>query len=236
MEKVLEAKGLSKVFRNQRGIKNVSLEIMRGEIYGLLGPNGAGKTTLMKVLTGLCRADQGQVNILDFDVSSQFEQAMARVGCIVETGDVYEYLSGRKNLELAARFYPHIGRARMDEVLELVRLTEFSHEKVQGYSLGMRQRLALAAAIYAHPEFVILDEPTNGLDIAGTTDIRNLILALAREQRITFLISSHLAHDMELICSRIGIINDGSLIQEGNLTEILSSHSSLEEFFLAQTS
>ncbi len=235
MDKVLEVKDLTKIYGNKRGIENISLEINQGDIYGLLGPNGAGKTTLMKIITGLCRADRGQVKIIGFNVPDQFEQAMARVGCIIETADAYEYMSGRKNLELAARFYPHLNKTRIDEVLEIVGLAEFKNEKVANYSLGMKQRLALASAILAYPEFVVLDEPTNGLDIEGMVEIRNMIMDLAREHRVTFFISSHLAHEMELMCSRIGIINHGKLVREGNVSELLSNYSSLEDFFIQQT-
>lgn len=235
MDKVLQVQNLSKLYRNQRGIKDISLEIERGDIYGLLGPNGAGKTTLMKTITGLCQADRGQVKILGFNVHEQFEQAMARVGCLIETADAYEYLSGYKNLELAARFYPFLSKSRIDGVLEMVGLAEFKNEKAAHYSLGMKQRLALASALLAHPEFIILDEPANGLDIEGMREIRRLIANLAREQKITFFISSHLAHEMELMCSRIGIINNGKLIREGKVPEILASFPTLEDFFIDQT-
>lgn len=235
MEKVLEINDLTKIYPNKRGIKNISLEINQGDIFGLLGPNGAGKTTLMKIITGLCRADQGMVKILGFNPLDQFEQAMARVGCIIEVANAYEYMSGQKNLELAARFYPQLNKTRIDEVLEIVGLSEFKKEKVEHYSLGMKQRLALASAILAYPEFVILDEPTNGLDIEGMVEIRKMIMDLAREHRVTFFISSHLAHEMELMCNRIGIINHGKLIREGMISELLSNYSSLEDFFIQQT-
>lgn len=235
MNKVLEVRELSKIYRNKRGIKNISLEIRQGEIYGLLGPNGAGKTTLMKIITGLCGADQGQVKIQGYNVLDQFQQAMAKVGCLIETADAYEYMSGYKNLALVARLYPQLQKTRIDEVLKIVGLDEFKKEKVENYSLGMKQRLALAAAILAYPEFVVLDEPTNGLDIEGTVEMRKLIMGLAREHGVTFFISSHLAHEMELMCSRVGIINQGILIKEGALAEILASYASLEDFFIQQT-
>lgn len=235
MDKALEVNDLTKIYNNKRGIKNISLEINQGDIYGLLGPNGAGKTTLMKIITGLSRADRGQVKIFGFNVADQFEQAMARVGCIIETAEAYEYMSGRKNLELAAGFYPHLNKTRIDEVLEMVGLAEYQSEKVENYSLGMKQRLALASAILARPELVVLDEPANGLDIEGMVQIRNMITDLAREHRVTFFISSHLAHEIELMCNRVGIINHGKLIREGIVSELLADYSSLEEFFIQQT-
>jgi ABC-type multidrug transport system, ATPase component len=235
MKTVLQVRELSKLYQNKRGIRNISFEVMQGDIYGLLGPNGAGKTTLMKTITGLCRADQGEVNILGFKMPEQFEQAMAKVGCIIETADAYDYLSGYKNLELASRFYPALKKTRIDEVLEIVDLSEFKSERVENYSLGMKQRLALASALLAYPELIVLDEPTNGLDIEGMVEIRNLILNLAREHRITFFISSHLAHEMELMCNRIGIIYQGNLIKEGTVVEILAAFPSLEDYFIQQT-
>ncbi|MBP1992395.1 ABC transporter ATP-binding protein [Paenibacillus eucommiae] len=237
MEKIVEIDGLTKVFRNKRGIHNVSMTVERGDVYGFFGPNGAGKTTVMKIMTGLSRAEKGKAKLFGFDVSTQYEQAMAKVGVLIETAEAYTYMSGRKNLELAARFYPDLEKQRLDEVLELVGLEKYQHEKVSQYSLGMKQRLGIASAILSKPELLILDEPTNGLDIEGMVQIREIILRLAKEERITFLISSHLIHEMELMCSRIGIIYDGKLICEGLQNELLAGRfDSLEELFLYEIS
>ncbi len=235
MEIVLEAEGLSKKYRNQRGIENISLQVSRGDIYGFFGPNGAGKTTVMKIMANLCKADKGRVRIFGYDVTTQFEFAMQKVGMLIERPEAYEYMSGYKNLELAARFYPHIPKQRIDEVLELVGLSEYKREKVGNYSLGMKQRLGIASAILSKPELLILDEPTNGLDIEGMVEIRELIACLASQERITFFISSHLIHEMELICNRIGIIYNGKLIREGMLAELLNGpYHSLEDYFVNQ--
>lgn len=234
MERVLEVKGLSKKYKNNRGIEDISFEINRGDVFGLLGPNGAGKTTAMKAITGLCRADKGEVRILGFDASTQFEKAMQKVGCIIETVEAYEYFSGYRNLELAARFYSGVKASRIHEVLDMVGLSRYANEKVANYSLGMKQRLGLASAVLSGPELVILDEPANGLDIEGTVDIRNTITQLSRDFQISFLISSHLAHEMELTCNKVGIMNEGRLIRTGSVSEFLGSHSSLEDFFIKQ--
>ncbi len=234
MDKVLEVKGITKLYKNNRGVKDISFDIYKGDIYGFLGPNGAGKTTVMKTIVGLCRADQGEINIFGYNVVNQFEQAMAKVGCIIETADSYEYLSAYDNLKIASRFYDGIDAKRIDEVLEIVGLSPFKKEKTSGFSLGMKQRLGVAGAILARPQFLILDEPTNGLDIEGMADIRNMIIGLAREQQITFFVSSHLAHEMQLMCNRVGILNNGLLIKEGSITDILEKHTSLEEFFIEQ--
>lgn len=232
MEKVLEVKELTKLYRNDRGIRDISFDVYKGDIFGFLGPNGAGKTTTMKTITGLCRADSGNVNIFGHDAFESFEAAMSKVGCIIETPEAYEYMSAYKNLELSLRFYKDIGKSRIDEVLEMVGLEKYKHEKVAGYSLGMKQRLGLASAILSKPELVILDEPANGLDIEGTVDIRNTIISLAKEQKVTFFISSHMIHEMEITCSRIGIIDGGRLVETGEVSELLKSHKSLEDFFI----
>lgn len=234
MEKVLEVKGLTKLYKNNRGIKDINFEVYRGDIFGFLGPNGAGKTTTIKIITGLCRADQGEVKIFNFDIVNEFEKAMQKVGCIIETAEAYDYLSAYKNLMLLSRFYPDVKVSRIDEVLEIVGLKAYKNEKVGSFSLGMKQRLGLASAILSNPELVILDEPTNGLDIEGMVDIRNIITRMASEQKVTFFISSHLIHEMELTCSRVGIIYDGELVKTGFVKELLESYQSLEDFFMKQ--
>lgn len=235
MEKILEVRNLTKIYKNKRGIKNISFDICKGDIFGFLGPNGAGKTTVMKIITGLCKPDQGEVKIFGFNVFDQFEEAMQKVGGIIETASAYEYMSAYKNLELASRYYRDVTKARIEEMLELVGLSKYKNEKVGNYSLGMKQRLGLASAILSKPELVILDEPTNGLDVEGMVDIRNTITRLAQEQETTFFISSHLIHEVELICNRIGIINHGELLKEGLVAELLNGQDiSLEDFFIKQ--
>jgi ABC-2 type transport system ATP-binding protein len=143
-------------------------------------------------------------------------------------------MSACQNLKMAARFYEGLSKNRIDEVLEIVGLSAYKNEKVSQFSLGMKQRLGIASAILSQPDLLILDEPTNGLDIEGMADIRNLILELAHEQQVTFFVSSHLAHEMELICNRVGILNNGKLIREGVVAQLLQSHDSLEDFFIQQ--
>lgn len=234
MESVLEVKNLTKVYKNARGIRNISFEVNKGDVFGFLGPNGAGKTTAMKVVTGLCRPDSGEVKIFGINTGEDFEGAMKNVGCLIEKPEAYEFMSGYGNLEMAARYYKGIGKPRLEEVLETVGLGKYAHERLGVYSLGMKQRLGLALAILSRPELVILDEPANGLDIEGMVDIRNIIQHLSREQGITFFISSHLVHEMELTCTRIGIISDGNLIATGTVNELLATHSSLEDYFMKQ--
>jgi ABC-type multidrug transport system, ATPase component len=234
MENILEVKGLTKLYKNGRGIKDISFEVSKGEIFGFLGPNGAGKTTTMKIITGLCRADEGSVRISGYNISEQYEKAMQKVGCIIEAPDSYEYISAYKNLELASRFYLDVNSSRINEVLSLVGLEKNKNEKVGNFSLGMKQRLGLAAAILSKPELVILDEPANGLDIEGMVDIRNIIKRLAGEYKTTFFISSHLIHEMETTCTRVGIINQGVLLKVKAVKELLEDNSSLEDYFISQ--
>ncbi|QMV43038.1 ABC transporter ATP-binding protein [Cohnella cholangitidis] len=233
METIVSIEGLTKTFRNQRGIRDISLNVHRGDIYGFFGPNGAGKTTVMKIMAGLSRADRGKVRLFGHDVSTHYEQAMASVGVLIETAEAYNYMSGRKNLELAARMYPGLPGNRVDEVLELVELSSVQREKVGHYSLGMKQRLGLASAILSRPELLILDEPTNGLDIEGMVQIREVIMRLASEERTTFFLSSHIVHEMELMCNRIGILHGGRLIREGLKSQLLDERfPTLESLFI----
>ncbi len=234
MEKVLQVNGLTKLYKNRRGIEGISFEISRGEVFGFLGPNGAGKTTAMKTITGLCRADSGEVAIFGHDTVKSYEKAMKKVGCIIGGTAAYSYLNAYGNLELAARFHEGIGRDRVREVLELTGLTRYANDKAAHYSAGMKLRLALAMAIVAEPELVILDEPANGLDIEGVYDIRNIIRELAQKKGTSFFISSHLIHEIQLICDRIGILNEGRLMGMGNVNEILDTYSSLEDYFIKQ--
>lgn len=223
---------LSKTYKNGRGVRDISLTINKGDIFGLFGPNGSGKTTLLKLMTGLIAADEGTVQIFGHSITDRFEEAMSEVGCVIETADAYEYMNGYANLKLASRFYRHLPVERIQDVLQMTGLKPYSHEKVSGYSLGMKQRLALAAALLGNPKLIILDEPTNGLDIEGIIDVRNVILRLAREEKITFIISSHMMSEMELLCSRAAFLSGGRLIGEGTVEELLEGGRTMEQVYL----
>lgn len=235
MEKVLEVQGLTKLYNNGRGVVDINFEVHKGDVFGFLGPNGAGKTTVMKSITGLNMFTKGRVEILGFDLKTQFEKALGKVGAIIETADLYEYMSAYYNLKIASRFYKNKEKYSIDEILDIVQLTEFKNEKVSKFSLGMKQRLALALALISKPELVILDEPTNGLDIEGTIAMRNLIIDLATSKGITFFISSHLVHEIELMCNRVAIINNGKLINNGqHIKNIKEKYASLEDFYMTE--
>jgi len=234
LEKVIEINNLSKVYKNGRGITDINLEINRGDIFGFLGPNGAGKTTAMKVMTGLIKPDSGDVKILGYSVLEQFEKAMAKVGCIIETAESYQYLTAYENLKQFSRYYKNVDNKRIEEVLELTGIQRFKNEKTRRFSLGMKQRLGIAAAIISRPEVVILDEPLNGLDVEGMIDMRNLIKKLSEEEKTTFFISSHLIHDVELTCTKIGVLYNGKMLNVDTTKNILNNYASLENYFISE--
>jgi ABC-type multidrug transport system ATPase subunit len=234
LEPILTVEGVSKLYVSGRGVRDVAFDVGQGEIFGLIGPNGAGKTTLLKMILGLIRPDRGTIRLFGHSVADRFEQAMASVGCLIETAEAYEYMSAYDNLKLAARFYPNLPKSRVEEALEEVGLAPYKRERVSGFSLGMKQRLALASALLSKPRLVVLDEPANGLDIEGMAEIRGTIARLAREEGIAFLVSSHLIHDLSLIAGRIGILQNGTLIRTGSVTELLPDGTSLEQYVIDQ--
>ncbi|MFC4101501.1 ABC transporter ATP-binding protein [Paenibacillus xanthanilyticus] len=233
MEPVMIIKQVTKRYKGGGGISDFSIQVGKGEVWGLFGPNGAGKTTLLKILTGLCQADSGSVELFGHDVRDRFESAMSRVSCLIETADAYEYMSAERNLKLAARFYPDLPKERIGEVLELVGLSNEKRKKVSGFSLGMKQRLAIASALLARPALIILDEPTNGLDIDGMLWLRGLIAKLAREEGTTFLISSHGIQEMEQVCTHACMIAGGTLMKQGPISELTHGGVTLEAAYMS---
>ncbi len=233
-QKAIEIQGLTKMYKNARGIRDVQLDVFPGDIFGLLGPNGAGKTTAMKVMTGMLQPDSGDVRIFGHSVLTEYELAMANVGCIVETAVSYPNLTAYENLKVVGRFYGMTDGKRIDEALEVVGMLKYRNEKSANFSLGMKQRLGIAAAILPRPKLLILDEPLNGLDVEGMVEMRNLVKRLAAEEGTTFFISSHLVHDVERTCDRIGVIFDGRLLRVDSIESILRDHASLESFFMSE--
>jgi ABC-2 type transport system ATP-binding protein len=234
MEKVIEINGLTKMYKNGRGIKNLNLEINKGDVFGFLGPNGSGKTTAMKIMTGLMKADSGEVKLFGRNVVDEYEKAMQHVGCLIETAESYPYLTAYENLKLFSRYYKNIDDNRIDEVLSLTGILKYRNEKSKNFSLGMKQRLGLSAAILSKPELVILDEPLNGLDVEGMIEIRKLIKKLVETEQTTFFISSHLIHDVELTCTKIGIIYEGKLLSVDHMENILANYATLENYFISE--
>ena len=217
---VLKVNELTKIYKNGRGIIDISFEIEKGDIFGLLGPNGSGKTTTMKIITGLSYADKGSVQILGCDSLDGNSKALKEMGCLIESPAIYDYLTARENLKLAANYYSDIKTPRIDDMLQQTGLIKYANEKVKNFSLGMKQRLGLALALVSNPKLVILDEPTNGLDIEGTVDIREIIMKQAK-LGITFLVSSHISHEIELMCNKVGIMKEGKLLKVASMKNVL---------------
>lgn len=233
MRKIIETKNLTKVFKNSTVVNRVNIKVNEGDIYGFLGPNGAGKSTTIKMMLGLVNPTEGTTIINNYDIKTERKKAIEFVGAMVEGPSFYGYLSGYKNLKLYANLYGKDDE-RINEVLELVGLSNVKNKKVSNFSLGMKQRLDIARAFLNNPKLVILDEPTNGLDPQGVIEIRNLIRELAVKENVTFIICSHILSEVQNICNRISIINNGEILVEGNVKELLrdSECTKLEKYYL----
>lgn len=212
MTSIVDLKNVSKVIKGRKIIDSLSFQVEEGEVFGFLGPNGAGKTTTIRMIVGLISMSGGDIFICNESVRDQFEKAIQHVGAIVENPEMYKFLSGYENLLHYARMMKGISKEKIMETVELVGLTERIHDKVRTYSLGMRQRLGLAQSLLHDPKVLILDEPTNGLDPAGIREIRDHLRMLARERNMAVIVSSHLLSEMEMMCDRIGIIQEGKLV------------------------
>jgi len=223
MSKALEVRKLNKFFGKKQVLHDVSFDIEEGEILGFIGPNGAGKTTTIKLILGLQSISSGEVYIDGYNIKKDFSKAIASVGAIVESPDLYMYLTGRQNLKLMSSYYNGISKEDIEEVIKLVGLENRIDDKVSKYSLGMRQRLGIAIALLSNPEFIMLDEPMNGLDPEGIVGIRNLIINLNQTKGITFLISSHILSELSLVATKYGIISHGVMLKEITKEELNES-------------
>lgn len=233
--KILVCENLKKQVKRKVIIENISFSVDKGEVVGLIGPNGAGKTTIIKSILGLINLTEGKVTINGYDIKKDFVKAIEKVGAIVENPDAYMYLSGYDNLKITANNYKGITKSRIDEVAKIVGLENRIKDKVSTYSLGMRQRLGIAEAIINNPELLILDEPTNGLDVEGIIEIRNLIKNLSH-QGIAIIISSHNLTEIDNLCNRIIAIKNGKMIVNETIDEFKTSENgeklSSEEAFI----
>lgn len=207
--------------KHNKVLDNVSLNIPKGSIYGFLGPNGAGKSTTMRLLTGILPEQENSISIFGKPLKEQLPQVFENLGSLVESPALYLHLSGYNNLKYIAKLR-NIPESRIDEVLELVDLSRDAKRKVKQYSLGMKQRLAIAMALLSEPELLLLDEPVNGLDPNGMRDIRQLLVKLNKEKGITIFVSSHLLAEIEKMCTHVGIISNGKLRFEGTIEELQS--------------
>ena len=217
----VETHGLTKRFGANVAVNDVELLVPRGCAFGYLGPNGAGKTTLIRVLLGLTHADAGTMSLLGYPVPHRRDAALARVGAIVDEPRFHGHLTGRENLELLASAREKEARRRIDPALERVSLGHRANDRVSKYSMGMRQRLGVAACLLGDPQLLILDEPMNGLDPAGMREMRSMILSLVDEGR-TVMLSSHLLDEVERTCHAVAIVDRGTVIRQGPISQLLA--------------
>jgi len=218
---VLELTNLRKIIKGKEIIKGVDLTLYPSQVFGFLGPNGAGKTTTIRMIVGLIKPTAGSVTICGYSVAHDFVKALSNVGCIIESPDMYKYLTGMENLLQFAAMDKRISQQRIKDVVEMVGLQHRVNDKVHTYSLGMRQRLGIAQAIMSRPKLLILDEPTNGLDPSGITEFRNLIRKLAYEEGMAVFVSSHLLLEIQQMCDIVSIIKQGRVIKTANIQDIL---------------
>lgn len=230
LESIVVLQSVTKVIKGRKIIDNISFEVNKGEVFGFLGPNGAGKTTTIRMIVGLMGITSGDITIGGSSIKTKFEDAVRHVGAIVENPEMYKFLTGYQNLIHYARMAKGITKEKIAEVVELVGLTGRIHDKVKTYSLGMRQRLGVAQCLLHDPDVLILDEPTNGLDPAGIREIRDYIRLLARERNMAVIVSSHMLSEMEMMCDRIGIIQDGRLIDVQLVHEVVQGNEASFEF------
>jgi ABC-2 type transport system ATP-binding protein len=217
---VLRTIGLSKSYGRRLALSNLDLEVRSGRVYGFLGPNGAGKTTCISLILGLIAPTSGHVEMFGLDTRSHLREALRRTGAILEGPAFYPHLSGRDNLRIWGAITGGAALKTIEELLGTVGLAERGGDKIRNYSLGMKQRLALAAALLHDPELLLLDEPTNGLDPAGMREFRQLIRELARRGKTVF-VSSHLLNEVELMCDEVAIIKEGRLITQGSVAALV---------------
>lgn len=224
---VLSTHQLTKDFKGLRAVDHLDLSVCEGDVFGFLGPNGAGKTTTIRMILGLIYPTEGHVRILDHRVPDQRLDALRHVGGFVDVPAFYDNMSGRHNLRMLGRMSGEVSEARIDEVLDMVGLSERGGSRVGTYSHGMRQRLGIAQALIHRPALVILDEPTSGLDPQGMKDVRELVRELGRQATTVFL-SSHLLHEVEQVCNRAVIMDKGRIVVQGPVSELRPARMSIK--------
>jgi len=230
MDFAIETTGLCKSYGSFHAVKDCSISVTKGSIYGLLGANGAGKTTIFKMLCGLIYPTEGRAKVLGLDILAKLTEIQGNIGTMIDTPVFYENLSGANNLKLHLAYMNKT--ANVEDVLQAVGLEFTDKRPVSKYSLGMRQRLAIARAIVHKPKLLILDEPTNGLDPAAIVQMRELFVKLSKESGITILISSHILAEIGHICDVIGMIKKGKILCENTISEIEKQHGNLEKYYM----
>lgn len=232
---ILKTNNLTKAYNGKEVVSNVNMSVKKGEIYGFLGPNGAGKTTLMRMITNLVKPTSGEIEIFGEKLKDTSYEVLKRLGTIIEYPVFYEKLSAKENLELHCEYMGYFDKKAIDKALDLVGLKNIDNKSVKDFSLGMKQRLGIARAITTKPEFLILDEPINGLDPIGIKEFRDLFKMLSKEYGITILISSHILAEIEQIADTIGVINNGRLIEEVPMESIRSGNTEYIELIISNS-
>lgn len=224
---VVRTEHLTKHYGKLVAVDDLNLEIYRGQIFGFLGPNAAGKSTTISMLLGLVAPTSGNIEVFGLSVKSNLADILCKTGAVMENPGFYPYLSGWDNLKVFAGLSCNVTDNRIKEVLKLVDLADRGQDKFSGYSQGMKQRLAIACALFHNPEFIILDEPTNGLDPAGMKEVRELIIKLGQEGKTIFL-SSHLLHEVEQVCDHVAIIKKGKVVVSGPSNDLIKHGGTLQ--------
>ena len=233
-QKILEINNLSKSFGKKKVLDNINMDIYEGEIVGLVGPNGAGKTTLIKTIISLYKKDFGTIKINGYNIEKEYEKALSNVGFILDTPLLYSDISGRDNLKITEMLNKNNTIEHTNDIIKLVKLENKINDKVKNYSIGMKQRLGIANTLLKRPKLLIFDEPTNGLDPVGIKDLREILKKLSIENNIGILISSHILMEIENLCDRVIIINEGKIKKEFGIEEIKYKNISLEEKYLKE--
>ena len=231
MKEIVNVTKVTKKYSNGRGIENITLSMNQGEIHVLLGANGAGKSTLMRVIAGLITPDSGEIHYLDQGTDLiDLKKRLYAGGFLIEQPEPFGYLTAFENLMQKGRYYPN-GAGSVERAMRLTGLSNHRNEKVRAFSTGMKQRLGLAMALTGNPDFLVLDEPSNGMDIEGRADMHQLLEELKNEG-VSILLSTHLVHEAEQIADRISVIHEGKLLESGLKDELLNQIESLEKWYL----
>ncbi|QXE20921.1 ABC transporter ATP-binding protein [Clostridium sp. 001] len=223
-DEVLLLDNVTKTIKGRKIIKGISFSMKQGEVMGFLGPNGAGKSTTLRMIVGLSKPTSGKIDICGYSITKNYVKAMSNVGCIIEGPDLYNYMSGIDNLKMLASMSRDVTEKDIINVVDLVGLKNRIKDKVSTYSLGMKQRLGIAQALMHNPKLLILDEPTNGLDPSGISELRNLVKQLASEKNISVLVSSHIISEIELMCDKVTIIKNGeTVLKSADVDKLLNN-------------
>ncbi|MBY3618284.1 ABC transporter ATP-binding protein [Acinetobacter sp. CUI P1] len=220
---IFEAEGLTKQYGSANALQNINMQIKQGDIYGFVGENGAGKTTLMKIISGLVYPTKGTIQLMGKSSEKDIARVRKKMGVLIELPALYPHMNAEENLSFYCKIHGISDLNRINDVLNLVGLTDVENKNTSEYSLGMRQRLGLAISLLNEPEFLVLDEPINGLDPAGIVEMRKLLAKLAHEKGVTILISSHILSELQLLATKFGFIHKGQFIKEVSVEELLQS-------------